>query len=273
MEIWGGTSAVERWVATPGLDLWIYSKPHGDAREGGDIHYVSLCAGGVITRLIVADVAGHGLAVAECSAMLRGLMRKNINRKNATRMIRALNQQFVAQSRLHRFATALVGTYLALSDQFTLCNAGHPRPLWFRASSREWTVLSEDTPGVSTTGATCANLPLGLDREATYDQYALRLSRGDILLFYTDALIESVDEKGRHLGERGLLAMTQGLAMSDPHLVGPALLAGVEAYRGGKPARDDLTILCLYHNANPPRWPSIGETINTIGKLFGFKRV
>jgi len=92
-------------------------------------------------------------------------------------------------------------------------------------------------------------------------------------LFYTDALIESVDEKGRHLGERGLLAMTQGLAMSDPHLVGPALLAGVEAYRGGKPARDDLTILCLYHNANPPRWPSIGETINTIGKLFGFKRV
>src|SRR3954453_512352 len=76
MEIRGGSQAVEEAVTTPGLDAWISSRPHEGADSGGDVHYVSLCGGGVITRLIVADVSGHGKAVAECSASLRAMMRK-----------------------------------------------------------------------------------------------------------------------------------------------------------------------------------------------------
>src|SRR5690606_40547076 len=41
------------------LDAWIYSKPHG-GKQGGDVHYVSSCAAGMLTRLLVADVRGHG---------------------------------------------------------------------------------------------------------------------------------------------------------------------------------------------------------------------
>ena len=60
MEIWGGIEPVERSVSTPGLDLWVFSRPfHGD-EQGGDVYYVTLCGGGVITRIVVADVSGHG---------------------------------------------------------------------------------------------------------------------------------------------------------------------------------------------------------------------
>jgi hypothetical protein len=50
MEIWGGSSAADRDVSTPGLDAWVYSKPYEGAADGGDVHYVSLCGGGIVTR-------------------------------------------------------------------------------------------------------------------------------------------------------------------------------------------------------------------------------
>ncbi len=65
MEIWGGSDHVERSIATPGLSAWVSSTPFEGADDGGDVHYVSLCGGGIITRVVVADVSGHGEAVAE----------------------------------------------------------------------------------------------------------------------------------------------------------------------------------------------------------------
>src|SRR3954452_20426776 len=108
MEIWGGSSVFDRDVSTPGLDGWVYSRPHEGAEEGGDVHYVSVCGGGIVTRLIVADVSGHGAAVAELAVALRTLMRRNINSKSQTRLVGALNRQFAALAEMSRFATAVV---------------------------------------------------------------------------------------------------------------------------------------------------------------------
>src|SRR3954470_16546310 len=88
MEIRGGNRAVEEAVSTPGLDAWVYSRPYREAEGGGDVYYLSLCGGGVITRAVVADVSGHGAEVAGFSDALRVLMRKNINTKNQTRLVR-----------------------------------------------------------------------------------------------------------------------------------------------------------------------------------------
>ena len=90
MEIRGGSRAVEEAFDTPGLDAWLHSRPFEGAERGGDLHYVSVCGGGVITRVIVADVSGHGARVAEFSEALRALMRKNINTKSQTLLVKAL---------------------------------------------------------------------------------------------------------------------------------------------------------------------------------------
>ena len=65
MEIWGGNQMVDNHVVMPGLDAWVYSRPYGQAAAGGDVHYVSSCATGRITRLLIADVSGHGSQVAQ----------------------------------------------------------------------------------------------------------------------------------------------------------------------------------------------------------------
>ena len=65
MEIWGGNKATFRNVTLPGLGAWVYSRPYQQAESGGDVYYVSNCATGRITRLMLADVSGHGSAVAK----------------------------------------------------------------------------------------------------------------------------------------------------------------------------------------------------------------
>ena len=133
MEIRGGSRAVEGVLEAPGLDEWVSSRPHESSPGGGDVHYLSLCGGGIVSRLILADVSGRGSAVADVAVALRALMKKNINVKNQARLVRDLNRQFAEVAHLDHLATAVVATYLATDRSLTICNAGHPSPLRRRA--------------------------------------------------------------------------------------------------------------------------------------------
>ncbi len=271
MEIWGGFEPVERNVSTPGLDLWVYCRPYHGDQQGGDVYYVTLCGGGVITRMVVADVSGHGAAVAEFSKSLRALLRKNINQKSQRRLVERLNQQFIEMAGMQRFATALVMTYLASHDRLSVCNAGHPRPLYFRASERAWSFVS----GPASLEKAGGNLPLGLDEESGYQNFDVVLGRGDLLVFYTDALSEAADPGGKLLGEEGLLAAARRLDLSDPRpgVIGPALVEAVSSHREHRAAEDDVTLVVINHNASATPRLSLGEKVDVYAKVFGLKAV
>src|ERR1700741_1057169 len=90
MEVWSGSQLTARGVEFGGLDAWVYSKPYKQAKHGGDIYYASSCATGRVTRLLLADVAGHGSAVASIAADLRTLMRRFVNRLDQAEFVRML---------------------------------------------------------------------------------------------------------------------------------------------------------------------------------------
>lgn len=52
MEVWGGNTAIDRHVTTPGLESWLHDRPYKRAEGGGDIYFVSSCASGRIIRLL-----------------------------------------------------------------------------------------------------------------------------------------------------------------------------------------------------------------------------
>src|SRR5580700_6663047 len=132
MEVWGGSQLTSSGVELAGLDVWVYSKPFGRAQRGGDVYYVSSCASGRMSRLLLADVSGHGKSVASTAADLRTLMRRFVNRLDQKEFVRLLNEQFTTLSRQGTFSTAVVTTFFAPSRRLSLCHAGHPRPLLFR---------------------------------------------------------------------------------------------------------------------------------------------
>ena len=249
LEVWGGNEAVDHGVVMPGLDAWLYSRPFEGQSAGGDLHYVSSCAAGMVTRVLVADVSGHGETVAEMARELRRLMRRYVNFVDQTRFVRGLNEQFGALSEAGGFATAVVATYLALEDMLTVSNAGHPGPLLLRGRSGEWSLLSA-ADDEAEEGPT--NVPLGVAEPTRYDQFDLKFATGDMLVLYTDSLIEAKGADGRMLGTAGLLRLVEGLDASDPGRFLRDLLdaAGEEV---GRAESDDVTVLILRANALKPR--------------------
>jgi serine phosphatase RsbU (regulator of sigma subunit) len=269
MEIWGGNHATEAEAMTPGLDIWVHSRPHDAAAGGGDVHYVSLCGGGLITRLIVADLSGHGQTASKSALKLRSLMRRNINRKDQSRLVSALNREFLEYSQLRRFATAIIATYLTTSDTLTISNAGHPRPFWYHANERRWEIVATAENEV----AGPANLPLGVDVDTEYSLRGLKLEKDDVVIVYTDALTEALDGSERQLQEAGLFRLLESIDSNRRELLGPELLVRVAEHSGGAAPADDQTLLVLHHNASPRRHLSLGEKLDVYAKVFGLRSV
>lgn len=263
MEVWGGSQLTSRGVEFGGLDAWVYSKPYGKAHAGGDIYYASSCATGRISRLLLADVAGHGQTVAATAADLRTLMRRFVNRLDQTEFVRLLNQQFAVLPRTGAFATAIVTTFFEPSRRLTVCNAGHPRPLLFRAATGHWDFLGTLGPGSQTAPS---NIPLGLFDAAVYEQFDVELEPGDCLLSYTDALIESRDSDGEMLGEDGLLRITRILGDVPPEKMIETLLAEIETRYPENLSEDDVTVLVVRANGRRLRF-SLRDKLKALGRF------
>ena len=70
------------------------------------------------------------------------------------------------------FATAIVTTFFAPTRGLTICNAGHPRPLLYRARHRTWECLGDQ--GIAGQTQPC-NIPLGIFEISDYKQFEIEL--------------------------------------------------------------------------------------------------
>lgn len=277
MEVWGGCDATDAAVTLSGLDAWVYSKPYeeaeaksaGDAEGesggggegggggGGDIYYVSACATGRINRLLVADVAGHGAKVRDIATTLRDLMRRYVNYLDQSKFVTSMNHQFVECSAAGCFATAAVMTFFASTRTLSVCNAGHPPPLVWRNKAREWFPLAPanprtanaETDAVDAENRSPGNLPLGITDYDDCAQFDTPLDVGDMVLVYTDSLIEAKDTDGEMLGTTGLLTLVRHvLPNPDPATLIPTLLNIIDQRTAGGLKADDVTALLLRAN-------------------------
>ena len=281
MEIIGGNQAVYKAISSPGLDIWLDSRPLA-GNVGGDIHYFSMCGSGRVTRLAVADISGHGPGMDPIAHWLRGLMRKHINLLDQTLFARAINEEFTKAADADYFATILLLTYFAPTDHLIVCNAGHPRPIWFSTRMGAWQLLDAKTPdpGPSIRQARgtyrlkpVANLPLGIIEPTDYRQFAVKLDKDDLVLIYTDALIEAMNAQHQPLGEQGLLDLARQVGPDDPQSLVGRLLEGVADYRGGAAAEDDQTLIVLHHNASNPPAITASQAFKSLAKMIGLQKV
>lgn len=265
MEVWGGNRAISSCVAMPGLTAWVYSQPYEGQDSGGDLHYVTSCATGRITRLVIADVAGHGVTVAKAADALRRLLCKYSNYADQTAFVESLNRRFAELAdqadddtvQPGAFATAVVATYFAPTDELAITNAGHPRPIAFRSSSRSWHVIHREDNARSH-----GDLPLGIDAPTTYSISRDTLHDDDLVLFYSDALIEARLPGGRLLGEAGLLGVLQEIEPREPETLIDRLLSAIKARGTGSDSfNDDVTALLVARGERPKPKPSIATSV------------
>lgn len=261
-EVWGGNDSVDRAVTMMGLDAWVLSRPHAGDDQGGDIHYLSSCATGRIARLLIADVSGHGQIVADLARRLRDLMRKFMNFVDQGRLVGELNTEFAREASSGRFATALIATFWAPTDELDITNAGHPTPLLFRAASRSWEFIDPEISRLAD-AVPADNIPLGIIDESTYSHQRIRLRPGDLVLLYTDALIEARAEGKPLLAPQGLLRLVSQLDATKPEQLLPQLLRAIRDYALGE-LDDDATMLLLRTNAFKPKPSLLAGAITSV---------
>jgi len=194
-------------------------------------------------------------------------MRRFVNRLDQTEFVQQLNREFAALSRAGSYATAIVGTFFAPTGRLILSNAGHPRPLLYRAAGGEWNFLGTKYSGLE---AGPRDLPLGIIALTEYQNFDIELADGDCLLGYTDALIESRDADGEMLGEEGLLRIARLLGDVPPNKMIDTLLAEIADRHAENLTDDDVTVLMVRANGKKPRVPFAEKAraaMNLLGAL------
>jgi len=265
-EVWGGNGPVFNKISAPGIDVTVSSIPAEQSAQGGDVYYLSGCGCGLITRLAIADVSGHGPPVADVANCLRLLMRKHVDVLDQTELAVLLNKEFGSLPDMNRFATALLAAYFPPTRQLVVCNIGHPPPLWYQSGPGQWRVLRHD---ITMQAGSMKNVPLGLVDAAEYVQFTVGLAEGDMVLIYSDALIESRSASGAELGIDGLIQLANACTVRSPSDVGLRLLESLSEHRGGKPSRDDQTLLLLSHHGGGGFLETVKYRFRSVARMMG----
>lgn len=196
-EIWGGNKAIQSPVELPGIRGYIYSRPVEGSR-GGDVHYLSVCGSGLLSRICVADVVGHGETVATISAIMHKNLRQSMNRSDQRSMLAQLNSMLFDHG-VDAMTTAAAFSYFPPTKRLSVSYAGH-EPAWFFDSvKQEWKKLAIESPRSG-----LFNLALAVEKDVRFNRRKFRVRTGDRLALVTDGLFETLNPNGEQFGQARL---------------------------------------------------------------------
>ncbi len=158
--------------------------------------------------IVVADAVGKGIPAALLMAFLRASLR------SCVQIGYAPNVAFSKVSNLlwdsteeHQFITAIYGILDATNRTFVFSNAGHNPPVLIKADGTYKFIEYGD-------------MPLGMFRDLRYHQHYIPLLSGQILVLYTDGIIEGENSAGEDYGrERFAESVLRGTHLSAKDLI------------------------------------------------------
>jgi serine phosphatase RsbU (regulator of sigma subunit) len=183
----------------------------------------------------VGDVSGHGVGAALLMAEARTtFLAERLLGPSAAQILTKLNDLLYDDlDRAGLFITACCATFDALTRTLSYANAGHPPALLLRAGEARCTTLHAD------------GMLLGISREAEFAELKLTLRVGDVVVFYTDGITETKNERGELFGLERLGEAVATRRAEDPEMLIAGVLAALERFAGAAQRDDDLTIVAM----------------------------
>ena len=218
----------------PGADVAFASRPQNSvAGDYYDAFYpINSGAEGGKLMLVIADVAGKSIPAALLMATLQASLRTIASEgASLADLIVRLNRYACAHSlEGRRFTTIVIAEYDPPSRRLAYVNAGHNAPLVRRSNG---TIEKLEIGGV----------PLGIEVPAVYQTSSVQLGPGDLLIFFTDGVIEAFDENGQEFGNERWLAAIRSLPKGTAQESLQYLMTRVDAFVGVTRQSDDITCM------------------------------
>ena len=184
-----------------GVDLAAHCRPA--LQLGGD-YYDFMCLKTNISEkrkeksrwaLVIGDVMGKGIPAGLLMTMLRGMLRAEVlTGLPPDRILHDLNQLAINDlDQSHRFVTLFYSDYDPRTRKLRYANAAHNPPLLWKSSEQK--ILKLDAEG----------FVLGLQKDADYHCGEIKLNEKDLVLYYTDGVIDTSNSLGERFDEERLI--------------------------------------------------------------------
>ena len=211
-----------------GLEAFGITRPANTV--GGDFYdIVQLPDGRVL--LALGDVAGKGSPAALLMALLLAMMRTLVDEGlEGPGLVERLNHQVMKQAPRSRFVTLFVGVLDPATGALSYVNAGQNPPLVRRADGR-YDSLRE------------GGVAVGMFEQATYEAGTTQLGVGDVLVMFSDGVVEAENAAGEPFDEAGVRSIVDQPVWSSAKELTWALFAAVQRHGDDRKLMDDLTAL------------------------------
>ena len=209
---------------TVGGDYFDYV-PFGDglALVVGDV-----AGKGMPAALLMASLQAHTQAITELGGELGG---------DPASVVAKLNRAITKCTPDNRFVTFCMAVFDPLASTLTYCNAGHNPPLLIR-SNGSIERLEE------------GGMVLGLFAGAAFTDKTVRFDAGDLLILYSDGVVEACSAKGdEEFGEERLARIVAGSGSLEPQRVIERVIEELRAWSGDGSFADDVTVVLARRTA------------------------
>jgi serine phosphatase RsbU (regulator of sigma subunit) len=216
--------------ALPGYEFYNYYQAANQV--GGDYYdYIPLPDGR--TAVLVADVVGHGVAAAMMMAKVSAEAKYCLaSEAHPAAAVTRLNDR-LSSFLLDRFVTLIMVVLDPVQHEATVVNAGHMAPLWRHTDG------AIDEPGADNSG-----LPLGIMGGFAYEQSAITVQPGELLMLYTDGINEAMNARNEQFSIERLREHLRQ-SYSGLQATGEAIITDVRRFLAGAPQSDDMCLVCF----------------------------
>jgi serine phosphatase RsbU (regulator of sigma subunit) len=217
-------------VAIPGYAVEGFSSPC--YQVGGD-YFDFLPQEDSKLILAIGDVSGKGLSSAMYMAGVRSALRAHAEagREVETLMSR-LEEHIKATFRSDHFLTLFLGVLDPKTGVLKYANAGHPPPLGLREDGEPFELEATDPA-------------LNITAWGTFSRHEYQLAPGELLLFFTDGLVEAENASGEQFGMERLASCFARNRGRDLGAIRREILQQTESFAGERGPGDDRTLILL----------------------------
>lgn len=205
------------------------------AHEVGGDYYDFIRRDDQTYDLVVADVSGHNIGSALIMAEARTYIHARLDSiRQPGEMLHALNGYFLKDlDRSDLFVTMFYLQYRPNSHRLLFSNAGHNNPLLWRRRTGQIERLDAD------------GLIFGIKKDISFEQKSVQLETGDILLLYTDGIVEAENIDKELFGTERLGKLLEESRDLNPQETIERIMNQVRIFTGMRHFNDDITMVVM----------------------------